>query len=1422
MKKILGLDIGTNSVGWSLIQQELEKREGRIIAMGSRIIPMGGRDKDFNSGKSVSKTAERREARSARRLLQRYKLRRTRLIKVLKILEWLPPDFPENFKNLEKFNINDYAPFSDKTIKEAAELFEMENVPQDWLVYFIRAKAIKEKIELKEMARLLYHFNQRRGYKNVRGEDSEEEITEEKFPLKEKKIETCIVTQLKESEEKKKNYKIFDVVAELSDGKILTGTSYRKEKPDWNNKKVELEVTKITTKDGEIRYEFKTPDVSDWKKLKEAHEKEIDASGLYIGEYYLKNLAEDKNFRIKGRIIDRSYYQRELDAIWQNQKKYYPELNNCEKISLIAEELYRHNMAKQKELKSNDLLYLMMNDIIYYQRDLKSQKHLISECPFEKKNHQRENGTYVFHKVASKSSPLFQEFRIWQTIHNLKITRNETVMEDGRIRLNVDITKTLLTPENKEKIFELFDERAEISHNQIFGLLLDDGKKITAKTHRLNFPEDKKFIGNETKALFLRLFRRFKKEEEGKEFVGNRENMECLWHIFYSINIPEDIEKTVIKHFKFDEDMAKYISKLPPFKKDYAAFSSKAIKKMLLFMRCGKFWDKQKVMEIFEERVANILDGVFNEEENKNSVKELKERKFKSIEDFQGLPTFLASYVVYGRHSEREYDKKYENYDEIHQLKQNELRNPVVEQIVNETLLVVRDIWKQYGRPDNIHIELARELKKNTAERQKMSRQIMQNENDRKRIVSILRELKYANAESPSDITRLRLWEETGSFEIKRNAPRFSKEPTSAEIIKYKQWGEQNYISPYTGKVIPLSKLFSREYEIEHIIPRSRFFDDSFANKTICEAEVNSYKDKMTGMEFINKHGGREIEYKGKKFRILSQPEYIDLVNKTYYGRKRRNLLAEEAPEDFLQRQLNDTRYIGSKLSELLYPVAKEDIVFTIGSITNTLKEKWGLKRVWKEIIRPRFERLEKITGEKLIEFNAETNDIQYGKDYKRIDHRHHALDALVVACTSRSHIKYLNTLEAFSSGDRKSEKYWYLVRSKTREFLLPWDSFTFEAKEKLEEIIVSHKNRMRYLTKGFNLYKKWIQDENGVWHKKLVKQEKNENLYSVKKSLFKEPLGKIKLARYKDVSLKEAVILQHAFLTDFESHTQSRIADKQLARTVNELIKNNLFSLDESLKFINKSNEWNKLKKVTIIYFKEYASKRISLGPDFDLKKIDSIPYSNHSKNEIVQILKDHLNDFNGNSKDAFSSEGLEIMERKYGKKIEKVTRYEEQGSKYDHKGKLFETDKGGNLFFIIYMKINDPFDRIINKHSTISLLDAVSCKQNGLPLFEKKEGYREILLSPNDLVYVPFHGEPIDNIDWKKVKNIFQRIYKVVSFSKHQCFFVPHFVSEPIIQTAELGANNKAERCWDGEMIKSVCFKISIDRLGNISPEL
>jgi len=161
-------------------------------------------------------------------------------------------------------------------------------------------------------------------------------------------------------------------------------------------------------------------------------------------------------------------------------------------------------------------------------------------------------------------------------------------------------------------------------------------------------------------------------------------------------------------------------------------------------------------------------------------------------------------------------------------------------------------------------------------------------------------------------------------------------------------WLSQNCRSPYTGKIIPLSKLFDiNQYEIEHVIPRRKLKNDSFNNLVIAEWGVNKAKGSQLAANFISGSNGK-CSFGDKEYQLFTYEEYDAYCKETFrfQSSKRKNLLAQEVPEDFVQRQLNDTRYIGRKLSELLSPVVKSEdgslnkngILFTIGSITSELK----------------------------------------------------------------------------------------------------------------------------------------------------------------------------------------------------------------------------------------------------------------------------------------------------------------------------------------------------------------------------------------------------------------------------------------------------------------------------------------------------
>jgi CRISPR-associated endonuclease Csn1 len=1068
----------------------------------------------------------------------------------------------------------------------------------------------------------------------------------------------------------------------------------------------------------------------------------------------------------------------------------------------------------------------------------------------------------------------------------------------------------------------LFDTSREVSEHNIFSelnKLLTSDKKLNKDKYRINlFANRDKLAGNETKETFRKIFRKHSYEAEGEKLLSDKETLRKLWHINYSIS-SSDLNKsakgirTAISKFNMPEDVVEAFTRLPEPKKQYAAYSSKAINKLLPLMRCGKYWSWENIDNETRERIDTIINEGWNFAYDKRTGELIKEREFSQKDQFAGLPVWMACYVAYGRHSERESDKKY-TPEEIKSLNimqlmpNNSLRDPIVEQVVRETMFLVKDLCNQYGQPDEIHIEMGRELKKNAAEKEKIAKNNRRNLEEKQRIKKLLYELLNGtfehydedgekinaafevkpNPENPTDVEKFRIYKSCGAItsdEEKENWDALFKSgnkekiPTHAEIKKYILWLSQRCVSPYTGKIIPLSKLFTEEYEVEHIIPRKKIKYDAFENLVICERGVNKLKDNELAMLFISKNNGAELSYEGKKYKLQTTNDYISHCKKTFKGRKLKNLLATEVPEDFVERQINDTRYITRKVSELLYPVAKDKsgLIFTIGSITSDLKREWGLNNVWKEIVKPRFERLEQITGQALIVPDKEdankfhfTVPDQPDFNDKRIDYRHHALDALIVAATTREHIRYLNSLNAADSSEELQKVKRALVKGKIRDYKQPWEKFTKEAKEKLCETIVTFKSNNKVVSKPANKYVKWFKS-NESWEKKEVFQKPNSRWMAVRKSMFKEPQGIIWLKEKKEVSVLDAFKIQIERMKveqDKEKRKTASYVYDQLARqNLKQIIENTGIELDrtELLKEIQKYLKKNSRKiltgavkkngkpefkivyslgeqmyeKVWIAEFVEYATKRTSLSKKEYVEKLTEEKIKKDlaypEQNRISKLMINHIREYKNNPKEAFNAEGLEhlnkkaIADPKIGKPIKAITRIEKKSPEDKFGSKYVEVDKGAIAYFIIY---EDDQTKERPEMYSLATHQAIERLVQGKPIAEKREGYNTIILSPDDLVYVPTPEEwqaikenKPEPINWNDRGKIGERIYRMVKSTGKQCFFIPAYISKLILpydaskKLGELESQNCSEKTLDGQVqIKQCCIKIEVDRLGNI----
>ena len=1512
MKTILGLDLGTNSIGWAVVQEkdnEIYKYLKQVLGAGSRIIPMDAAQLgDFAKGNTISQTKERTEYRGGRRLRERCLLRRERLFRILDIMGFLPPHFAEELTRYGKFKNADKEPkiawkkdnegrmgflfveSFNEMLKDFSTTYPdiLKNsmkVPYDWTIYYLRKKALTNAITPFELAWILLNFNQKRGYYQFRGEEEQAETTKYEEYLAQKVVDFI------DTGEKKGKSTWFDIVLE-------NGMVYHRPadtKPDWIGKTKEFIVTTPLDKDGNpkkdkkgnIKMSFRMPSEDDWNLQKKKAEKDIDESGMTVGEYIYDALLHNPKQKIKGklvRVVERKYYKDELRKILESQKRFIPQLTDTALYNKCIEELYQSNEAYRNSISArNDFSYLFVDNVIFYQRPLKSKKSLIDNCPYESHLYIKDDKEYKAPvKCIAKSHPLYQEFRLWQFISNLRIYQRQMQIGD-KVKLDVDVTNQYIpTEESREALFDYLNDRTEIKQDTLlkdFFNMKKPKNKDGVFPCRWNYVEDKSYPCNETRG---KIIANLKKAGLSSDFLSNGNNEEALWHILYSVEDKDELRKALARFAaknSLDDRFTEALADIEPYKKEYGAYSAKALKKLLPLMRLGRYWNYNHIDTETQERVNRIINGEYDES-IRNRVRE-KTISLTSATQFRGLPLWLACYIVYDRHSERAETGKWsspEDIDEyLNDFKQHSLRNPIVEQVVTETLRTVRDVWKKHGKIDEIHVELGREMKNPANKRNEMNRRMLENENANIRAKLLLTEflnpelgIENVRPYSPSQQELLRLYEdgaisnagndiddEISDIIGKLSQVDIKKQPTTSEVKRYMLWLEQNYRSPYTGEMIPLAKLFTSAYEIEHVIPQSRYFDDSFSNKVICEAEVNKLKDRMLGYEFIKQHKGEKVQLSmGRTVEILSPEEYVRHVESQYKNNKvkMRKLLMDDIPDEFINRQLNDSRYISKLIISLLSNIVREvgeeeatskNVISCNGAITDRLKKDWGINDVWNHIILPRFVRLNKLTGtDKFTTVNKEGHEVptmplelQKGFNKKRIDHRHHALDAIVIACTTRDHVNLLNNEAAMSKNNanriqlsKKLRRYETVEVVKdgmrkqisvAKEFKKPWDSFTTDVEQILKGIVVSFKQNLRVINKTTNYYQH-IKDG-----KKVFSPQSKGDSWAIRKPMHKDTVfGEINLRRIKDVSLKEAM-----------KHPKD-IADKELREKILELMALQYNEKKIKLYFDENKDVWSDVntKKISIYFFTKETNERFFatrkvLDTSFDKKKIQT----QVADTAIQKILLKHLSAHEDNAEIAFSPDGIDEMNRniielndgKYHQPIFKVRIYEKAekfavGQKGSKKKKFVEAAKGTNLFFAIYEE--EQIDNktgnavMVRSFDTIPLNVVIDREKHGLsPAPENKNGTKpKYVLSPNDFVYVPTEEEKATGRIRKPLNK--ERIYKMVSCTGKECYFVPYSSAKPIYDKVEYFSLNKMGRALSGEMIKEICIPLSINRIGEI----
>ncbi|WP_158729486.1 type II CRISPR RNA-guided endonuclease Cas9 [Flavobacterium sp. I-STPA6A] len=1303
MKKILGLDLGTTSIGWSFINEaENENETSLIINTGVRIVPLTtDEEADFKKGNTISINADRTLKRGARRSLQRFKLRRNALLEIFSKIKFIPANF----------------------------VYAENGTATTFSSYQLRAKAATKAVSKEELVQVLLMLNKKRGYKSSRKSKTADEgdavdgmkIAKEIFENNltpgqwvynslskgGKFIPDFYRSDLQKELEKIMHFQnqfhseqMNEKLLENIQGKARTVTSQYFSKTlniplaenkgtreetklqhyKWRNEAltIELDLKVLAFIITEINNQINQS--SGYLGAISDRSKELYFNQETVGQFQYKQLQENRHTKLKNQVFYRQDYLDEFEKIWETQAKFHSELN--------------------EKLKSE------VRDItIFYQRKLKSQKHLVSFCEFEKG-----------HKAIPKSSPLFQEFRIWQNINNIEFKKEKEIYPLGE-ELKQIISQELLFKEN-------------MTDAQFIKFIVNECK-LEKGNYSINF---KKIEGNRTNTEIFKAFEKililegydeldfskldaidikqifksaFKDLEintaildfdptiQGNDF--DKQEYYQLWHLLYSSEEDEPLKKTLMTKFGFKENHVPFLLNIN-LQADYGSLSAKAIKKVLPHLMDGHIYDKACLMVGY-----NHSSSLTKEQNNDRVLKETLEL-----------------------------------------LKKNSLRNPVVEKILNQMINVINAIIEDpaMGKPDEIRVELARELKANNEQRNEMTKAINKSTAEHDKIRQLLRT-------------------EFGIPRVTRN-----------DIIRYKLWKETEGISIYTGKTIEASKLFTKEYDIEHIIPKSRLFDDSFANKTICERQLNIDKSNKTAYSFLKEKLSAE-EFDQFEKRVKS------LFGKISRTKQNKLLMADnEIPEGFIDRQLRETQYIAKKAKEILLEVSR-NVSATIGSVTDKLREDWELVDVMKELNWDKYDKL----GLTHIEEGKNGERLYKIKDWtKRNDHRHHAMDAITVAFTKPAYIQYLNNLNAKTQRENKArsivgieEKYLKRDKNNKLRFIAPMPNFREEAKKQLENILISYKAKNKVVTKNKNTTKKSggtnqkIQlTPRGQLHKETVYGKLKQYATKEEKvgaNFTEEYIQKVAKKDYREALLKR--------LQENDNDPKKAFTGK------NTLIKNPIYiSLKDNIVVPE---------KVKIVWLEADYTIRKDITPDLKIDKVIDIG--------LKTILQNRLNEFGNDPKKAFVNldENPIWQNKEKGIAIKRVTisgvsNAQALHTKKDHFGNEI-LDKNSKPIPVDFVSTGNNHHVAIYRdekgnlqEEVVSFYDAVVRRNLGLSVINKthEKGWEFLFsMKQNEFFIFPsdnFNPHEMDLLNPNNYALISPNMFRVQKFTVRDYFFRHH----------------------------------------------
>lgn len=1421
MKKILGLDLGTTSIGFAQINESENHQNSSIERIGVRVNPLTTDEQtNFEKGKPITINADRTLKRGARRTLDRYQDRRSNLINAL-----------------AKSNIIT----NDTLLAE-----DGKNTTHS--TFALRAKSATEKVKKDEFARILLAINKKRGYKSSRKANNEDEgqtidgMAIAKRLYDESLTPGQLVYQLlKDGKKHVPDFYRSDLQAEFEKVWDFQKAFYPEILTDSFKKDLIGKGQRATSALFWIKHQFNTAEnkekTREAKKLK-AYEwranainqrlekeevayviteinnnlnnssgylgaisdrsKELYFNKQTVGQYLYQQVQNNPHTRLKNQVFYRQDYFDEFETIWETQAKFHTEL-------------------------TEDLKKEIRDIIIFYQRKLKSQKGLVSFCEFESReieidrNRQKVKKTIGL-KVAPKSSPLFQEFKIWQVLNNIEVRKKGSKKRVAK-ETNNEEDLLVLDLETKQTLFNELNIKGNLVSNKVIALLGHD-----IKDWEINYTV---IEGNRTaKALYIAYLKILELEGyDTKDLLKVKSNKDEVELDDTELPASEikDMVKDIFETLKIKTEILEFDAELEG-KAFEQQLSYQLWHILLSYEGDNSTSGNDKLYELlnqkfgFKKEHAQILANVtFADDYGSLSAKAMR-KIYPHIKELHfDKACFQAGYKHSASSLTKEEIANRPLKDKLELLKKNSLRNPVVEKILNQVVNVVNTLIEtnskkdadgnivEYFKFDEIRIELARDLKKNAKERAEMTTNINAARIAHEKIFKLLQT----------------------EFGVKN--------PTRNDIIRYKLYEElknNGYKDLYTNTYIAREILFSKQVDIEHIIPQSKVFDDSFSNKTIVFRKDNLDKGNKTAYDYIDSKFGKEklTDYEHRIEFLFEQGKKNkeEGISKAKYQK----LLKREADigDGFIERDLRDSQYIAKKARSMLYEICRV-VTPTTGSITDRLREDWDLINIMQELNFDKFkqlgltEQVEKKDGsfkERIIDWS------------KRNDHRHHAMDALTIAFTKHSHIQYLNFLNARKNENHKEhnaiigieEKETKIViddlGNKKRKFNLPLPNFREEAKKHLENVLVSFKAKNKVVTKNKN-------------KTKSAKGEKTKVELTPRGQLHKETVyGKYQF--YVSKEEKIGVKFDQNTINKVSNPIYKKLLLQRLAENDNDSKKaftgKNVLSKNPIYLDGTKTEVVPETAK--LIWLEDDYSIRKDITPENfkDIKVIDKI-----LDEGVKRILKERLAKHNNNPKEAFSDldknpiwlneeKGISIKKVK----ISGVNNAEALHYKKDHLGNeiLDEDNKpipvdfvstGNNHHVAIY---KDEKGNLQEK--VVSFYEAVERVNQDLPIIDKSlNAYlgwgflftmkqNEYFIFPNE--QTGFNPNEIDLLDPKNSKLISPNLFRVQKFTIKDYFFRHHLETNVEDNSTLKGIT------WRREGVSGISkiIKVRINHIGQI----